>query len=87
MNANTLAAMKGSARSITMWIGAAFLALGQIAPYIDQSMLESIGLHGKSMQITLTVCGLVMWACRAITKQSLVEKGSAPIVPPPEKPK
>jgi len=76
-----LDAMKGAARSITIWAGGVLLALGQVAPYVDQDMLESIGLHGKSMRLTLTVSGLIMWVCRTITTKSLSEKGGAPPAP------
>lgn len=88
MNPTLLSSMKGAAKSVTIWAGGVLLALGQIAPYIDKDTLAMLGLHGASMQRTLTVAGLIMWACRMITTKSLAEKGGAsPLPSTSEKPK
>jgi|SRR5580692_9387956 hypothetical protein len=74
-------AMKGAAKSVTMWAGGVLLALGQVAPYVNQDMLDSIGIQGKSARISLTIAALVMWVCRTITTKSLSEKGGAAPAP------
>src|SRR5450631_650888 len=72
-----LDAIKGAAKSITMWAAGALLALGQIAPLVNEQTMVSLGLHGRSVQWALTGAAFVMWACRMITSQSLSEKGGA----------
>lgn len=75
--------MKGAAKSITMWAGGVLLALGQIAPFINEQTMVSLGLQGRSVQFALTAAAIVMWACRTITSKSLTEKGGGEAVPPP----
>jgi hypothetical protein len=83
VNAATLATAKGVAKSVTMYAAGILLALGQVAPFVNESTMISLGLHGRSLQISLTVAGLVMAACRAITTKSLADKGTvAPAAPP-----
>jgi hypothetical protein len=90
---NTPASIKGAAKSITIWVGGLLVVLGQLAPYVNEATLVSLGLHGRSLQIALTLSGLLMGACRIITKNSLADKGepapaAAPVPPTtPETPK
>lgn len=90
---NTTDQIKGAAKSITIWVAGVLLAAGQLAPYVNEATLVSLGLHGRSLQLALTISGIVMMACRLITSKSLADKGAppapaAPVSPtPPESPK
>lgn len=76
MNTKTLATINGIARSVTMWAAGILLSLGQIAPYVTPETLASIGISdGAGARKILTVCGLVMAACRLITSKGLADKG------------
>jgi len=87
--------VKGAAKSITVWVGGVLVVLGQLAPLLSQDTFVALGLHDRSLKLALTVSGLLMVACRAITTNSLSDKGvpAAPVaaapVPPttPENPK
>jgi hypothetical protein len=78
-----LATVKGVANSVTMWAAGILLALGQIAPYVNEATMVSLGFHGRSLQWSLTIAALVMAACRFITSKSLADKGSPPAPPAP----
>lgn len=75
MDTKTLAQINGIARSVTMWAAGILIALGQFAPLVNEQTLVSLGLHGRSLQIALTISGLLMAACRMITTKSLASKG------------
>lgn len=75
--------VKGAVKSITVWASAVLIVAGQIAPYVNEATLVAAGLHGRSLQIALTVSGIVMLLCRLITSTSLADKGApAPTAPP-----
>jgi hypothetical protein len=84
MDTSTLAKINGAARSITIWTGGLLVVLGQLAPYINEQTLTTIGFHGRSLQIALSASGLLMVACRMITTKSLAAKGGlvSVVVPP-----
>lgn len=80
------ASVQGAAKSITIWVGGLLVVLGQLAPYINEQTLVSLGLHGRSLQIALTASGLLMAACRIITTKSLADKGTPPVAAAPASP-
>lgn len=76
MNTSTLAIINGMARSVTMWVAGALVALGQFVPYITPATLASVGVtNAVTATRVLTACALVMALCRFITNKGLAEKG------------
>jgi hypothetical protein len=87
MNTKTLAQINGAARSVTIWAAGILLAAGQVVPYITPETLASLGIeHGPTATRILTLCGLIMAACRLITKKSLADKGGLTTVSIPSTP-
>lgn len=74
------ASVQGAMRSITIWAAGALLAAGQIVPYVNADTLASLGIEGHTATRVLTICGLIMGACRFITSKSLADKAPAPAV-------
>lgn len=81
MNDTVFATAKGVAKSITVYVAGVLIALGQLAPYVNEATMVSLGFHGRSLQFALTAAGLVMAACRFITTKSLADKGTPPAPP------
>lgn len=80
--------IKGAAKSITVWVGGLLVVLGQLTPLLSEDTFVALGLHDRSLKLALTISGLLMLACRTITKNSLADKGAAPVSQPtPENPK
>lgn len=79
MNTNTMQTIQGMAKSITMWVAGALLALGQLVPYVTPATLASLGItDGVTATRILTACAVIMAVCRYITKQSLASKMAPP---------
>lgn len=80
------AAVKGALTSLTVWAGAAFLAIGNIAPYVTPQLLQGLGFTPKAAGVTFNAVGALMIILRAMTTKSLTDKGNAPAstpTPPP----
>lgn len=75
--------IQGAAKSITIWVGGVLVVLGQLAPLVNESTMVALGLHGRSLQFALTASGLLMAACRLITKNSLADKAAPAVVAAP----
>jgi hypothetical protein len=69
------ASIQGAAKSVTMWAAGILLAAAQVVPYVNADTLASLGIEGHTATRILTVCGLIMAACRVITNKSLADKG------------
>jgi uncharacterized membrane protein len=68
------ASVQGAAKSVTMWAAGILLAAGQLVPYVNADTLASMGIEGHTATRVLTICGLIMAACRVITNKSLADK-------------
>jgi hypothetical protein len=79
---NVHPAIHGALKSITMWAATALLLLGNILPQLPAVMTD-FGIDGPTTQKVLNIAGGIMLICRMLTTQSLTDKGSAPILPPP----
>lgn len=73
----------GAVKSRTVWAAVVLGILAEVKPLWD-ALLPTLGLEPKTVAIVGFTFAVVMVACRAITTQSLNDKGSAPVLPPPE---
>lgn len=74
---------KGLLKSVTIWAAFVVGISGDITALFTPALLGQLGLDAHTVLIVSTVWSAMMIACRHITSESLTEKGSAPIVPPP----
>lgn len=86
--ANFVLAVKGAAKSVSIWVAGALLTLSEVLPLITPDFLrDTLNLHPPTIQKFGAVSALIVVICRAITKQSLANKGAAvPPQPPPISP-
>jgi hypothetical protein len=75
--------LKGSLKSKTMWAAALFGVLSEVLPLLTPDMLLSIGFDPPTVKRLGLLVSIVMIALRKATTQSLAEKGSDPVLPPP----